>query len=269
MKNFKKLIVEPNLKELNKAIEQDIKNHKPSRDSMTYWFPKIKKLDILIPKTIMIPVDYGEAYKSMDTPGAVPSYKSLVSACEKMGYPLFLRTDHTSFKQDWQHSCYIKSQKNLKKNANWLKYNTFVVGIDSIDAFYVRKLIPLKTSFYAFDGKMPITKEVRCFINEGEKVCQHPYWKDEVFEEEEKRVKEHNDYFDSMPYSIICSTKKETGLPVDWRVKLAKLNRLTKKDQVEIDRLCGIVADEFDEYWSVDFAQHKNGKVVSIRYGDW
>ena len=238
----------PTAEEVEEMFQQNIHSHVPAADSMTYWWPKLEKLPVKTPKTIMTPVNYGEALENVETK-LVPSGELLKKAANTMGYPLFLRTDLASFKQEWNETCFVKSANSLESHANLLNYYTFFFGIDSIDAFFVRELIPLKQAgFDAFDGKMPITKEIRCFIRNGGKECQHPYWMNEAFEEEEMRISERKEN----------GIETTSSLPADWTERLTRCNVLTSSDQKEIDNIVNIVAKEFYGFWSVDLAQHEN-----------
>jgi hypothetical protein len=73
------------------------------RNSMLFWFPKIKDLGIPIPKTEMIIVNLNFNYiEYLDNPQNFPRniIKLLKMKAREIGYPIFLRTDHLSGKHE-------------------------------------------------------------------------------------------------------------------------------------------------------------------------
>lgn len=72
---------------------------KVDKNSMLYWFPKIKDFGIPIPRTEVVKVPWGNDYwKYIPSEDAkqIPNVikKQLKVAGEKISYPLFMRTKH-------------------------------------------------------------------------------------------------------------------------------------------------------------------------------
>ena len=89
---------------------------------------------------------------------------------------MFLRSDETSHKHDWADSCYVTSDDGVEKGIKSIYEFTLMVmfGLD-FHGIAVREFLKLKTGFHAFNG-MPIAREFRFFIRDGEVLCRHPYW---------------------------------------------------------------------------------------------
>ena len=130
-----------------------------------------------------------------------------------------------------------------------------------IDAMFFREFLQLETTgFTAFHGKMPINKEVRCFIRDGKIDCVHPYWFNEVFDREVAReAKMHK-----MIGGEEAAKKGYSQLPADWSDKLAKSNKLTFNDKSIIHEYLREVMPHFQGYWSVDFTKGVNGEWYLI-----
>ncbi|GAG48218.1 unnamed protein product, partial [marine sediment metagenome] len=85
------------------------------KDSMFYWYPKVKDLGIPMPRTILLTYEgmkeTKEAilYKNEDPPQHWKTYlEGIKAAANDIGYPVFIRADETSNKHDWLNSCYVE-----------------------------------------------------------------------------------------------------------------------------------------------------------------
>lgn len=189
---------------------------------MLYWWPKIKVLGIPVPKTILVPLN-----------------ANLEHFAEVLGYPLFMRTDLCSGKHDWVDSCYVAGpeelrphlQKVLESNIRWE-----MLGIKP-QAVALRELITLETHFNAFTGNMPISRERRYFVKDGQVLCHHPYWPETAFNRHPARMVNE------------CS---------DWQDRLADMNDETNENILTM--YSEDVSMAVDGYWSIDFAKSKDGK---------
>ena len=189
-------------------------------NSMLFWFPKIENLEIPVPKTEI-----------------VSGYVDLMQAAERIGYPVFIRTDLCAGKHDWKNSCFVQNEDQLvgnmqsviSANVRWemlgIKYRSLVV----------REFLDLETSFTAFSGDMPINKERRYFVRDGKVICHHPYWPEDTFNQHPARMA--ND--------------------PDWQAKLAALNDETGEEILH--EYARKASQALPGYWSVDFAKAKNG----------
>lgn len=224
------------------------------KNCVTYWLPKLVGLKIPVPRTIAI--DMNKIDKNfvggmrkifwMKEPNdkqkvAFSKFRHMLERMgHDIGYPLFLRTGHSSHKHHWSETCFVKSQDQLLKHAQNLAEYSIMVDFKGglpINIWVVRKLLETSPAFTAFDG-MPITKEMRYFIKDGKIICRHPYWP-------EKAISGH--------------TKDK-----NWKSKLKKMNKLTKNDSQTLEKLTQRVANKFKGYWSVDWLKDKHNKWYAI-----
>ena len=224
----------------------------PDKSSMLYWYPKIKDLPIPQPKTEIVDIrefDPDWSYDWIDGKAGLPEalVSELKEVCQRIGYPVFLRTDHISGKHDWENTCFIKDEKALGRNLFGVIEASMMADL-SINALVVREYIPMATLFTAFSGHMPVNPEIRFFVRDGKRDCWHWYWVE----------------------NAIWNASVE-----NWR-KLLK----TAEDEVKARWCDGIprykeasdvlgnyadsVAKVLDGYWSVDFCKAADGRWILI-----
>ncbi|MCH8821203.1 hypothetical protein IID23_01610 [Patescibacteria group bacterium] len=108
------------------------------------------------------------------------------SAMRKVGTTAFLRTEMLSNKHDWKNSCFLEKKEDLLSHVTNIVETSFIANIAGLPFDYsfwvIREMLETEPIFHAFAGKMPITKEFRFFINNGDIQCYHPYWPEEAFE---------------------------------------------------------------------------------------
>ena len=238
-----------------------------AQSSMLNWWPRVEGLPIPQPETHCVKVDQTAmervAYGEAPLPEGV--VEGVQIHCSVVGYPAFIRTDHMSGKHSWKKTCYLERREDVPWHMARLAEESLMAGLTggvSFGAVFVRKFLNLKTSFTAFHGQMPINREVRCFIRDGSLECQHGYWFEGVFEEEEKRHRELAERIDMMNAAGAASSfqKRQTGLPADWRSLLRELNTLKRADHTLLKKYAETVGEAFpDGYWTVDFAQGDDG----------
>ena len=223
------------------------------KTSMLYWFPKIKDIDIPQPKTDIMQVNAtreawvdfidGKKDSLLEQSSFIEEVRS---RAEKIGYPLFLRTDQASGKHGWKNTCYVESKENLIKNLKGVIEFSFmadIVGLP-IDAVVFREYIPMKNLFTAFHGEMPVNPEIRFFVKDGEILCWHWYWIEDAIRnpsiENWKEIieKEKDDLFEEVNNFVRMSAQKIAILFKD------------------------------DGYWSVDFCKAKDGRWWLIDMAD-
>jgi len=152
-------------------------------NSLFIWYPLIKGV-VPSPKTVMIPQErsftsYDDALTCDRT--EEPEMRRLIDlAIEAVpslgGYPVFLRSDETSNKHDWRKSCYITGDEQVEKGIkNILEFTLMVMAGLDFNGVVIREFLELPHGFHAFSG-MPVSKEFRYFIEDGEILCRHPYW---------------------------------------------------------------------------------------------
>ena len=215
------------------------------KDSLLFWYPKIKDLPIPQPKTEIIMLTKNELkilYSESISKEIVDKVKS---ACNKMCYPCFLRTDLASAKHSWKHSCFIESSKDLPEHIlNVVSFNLCAgaIGLD-FKALVVREFIPMDTRFTAFHGDMPVNPERRYFIKDGKVLCHHSYWIEDAIDEV-AQIK---------PPSVS-----------NWKEVLKEINTETKEEIALLTNYAEMVAKNFEGYWSIDFCKAKDGRWILI-----
>lgn len=210
-----------------------------NKTSLLYWWGFVKDLGIPVPVTHIVPVDHSMMCDAMD--GGRPLAPEFVAAMKEtanlLGYPVFMRTDLSSGKHEWEKTCFVADESKLLVNIFELalanEMGPCMFG-PPYAAFVLRGFLQLETSFVAFSGKMPINKERRYFVRGGEILCHHPYWPEEAF---------------------VGHTRDG-----DWRTKLTELNDETSEEEIELlSGYAKTVGEKIGGCWSVDFAKAKDG----------
>ena len=212
------------------------------KTSMLYWHPLIEG-KIPTPKTAMMPLIEGDLdvlFSLLDgeTVDLNVLDSRLIESSKQFRFPLFMRTDFTSGKHDWERTCYVMKESDLVGQAVTLFEDTLCKDL-SIGAYIIREYIPLESGFVAFRGKLPISKERRYFVEDGSVLCHHPYW----------------------PADAIERTR---DLPHNWRAILADLNREDEAEIAELSAMAETFAVNVPGAWSVDFAKTKDGRWIMI-----
>lgn len=213
------------------------------RNSLAYWFPKIEKLDILTPKTIIVPIDTQRYFGVMCEENSVPEsdLEKFYQAADSFGYPVFMRTSQASNKHDWKNSCYVESKEKLKHNLFNLLEHDFMSDLVP-NAIIFREFIPMESYFTGWYGEFPVNKELRCFIKDGKIDCMHPYWPMDALEQGMKFSKNKN-----------------------WQEQVYKITEFDDADILEIKAMLSQIIPVFgNEWWSVDFAKAKDGRWFCI-----
>ncbi len=207
------------------------------RTCLSYWFPLIQAAGLPVPRTEIVETEC-ELLRLVDgkTPEGYPVFRAeLYAAAERIGYPCFLRTGHTSNKHEWRDSCHVQHVRDMERHVfNLIEFSAICdfIGLPS-NVWVVRELIPTTPAFHAFRG-MPIVREFRLFTKDNKAICLHPYWPD---------------------HSIRQPTDE------DWKSRLAAMSKITAS---RADRLKGMAENAAKATghgdWSVDFLQDSNGK---------
>jgi|GEM_PF-583455 len=224
----------------NKQIQSNPFEH-IHLNSMFHWYPLIEKV-VPTPKTVLIPgkiSSYDDLFNCADE-GFNVMIKQAREAASLLGYPIFLRTDHTSNKHDWRDSCFVASEKDLPEHMiNLVEFTECIIGI-GFGGFVVREFLDLPHIFKAFSG-LPVAREFRFFIKNGKVICRHPYW--------------------------IAAAMRRVDC-INWQNKLSAISKLTSYEQKVLDDYALKVSHAIEplkvpeNFWSVDFCQTKSGKWV-------
>lgn len=209
------------------------------KTSMLYWYPKVKDLGIPMPKTEIVEVPYTHLIRMLDGKMMPKRYvQKVIEASDKTGYPLFMRTDMGSAKHSWERTCYVPEKEGLFKHIWALIDETLAAGMfGELDpnALIFREFLYLEDAFTAFNG-LPVSKERRYFIRDGEVECHHPYWIQDAIEKDWRSNK-----------------------PSDWRELLKELNSEGDSEIKLLTLYSGQIAKALPGYWSVDYAKVLGG----------
>lgn len=224
------------------------------RNSMLYWWPKVKDNYVLKPETIIVETGY-EPLIGMLEGSLLPqkTMEEIAAAAEQLGYPLFVRTDQSSGKHDWENSCFVRTPDRLMGNIRRVVEFNELADIMELhpEALVFRKYIPLQAAFKAFYGNMPVAEERRYFVRDGKAECHHPYWPEEAIEE---WAKDHH-------HSV---------LPENWRKLLAAQNTELNPEIGLLTSYAEQIGRKVEGYWSVDFAKSREGSwyFIDMAEGD-
>lgn len=207
---------------------------------LRYWFPAVQKSGVPYPKTVLVEdgINFWDLTKALD--GKEPDtlcglVRRIEEASAKVGVPFFLRTSHLSGKHSWQNTCYCDRLQRVANNICGLVEETAMAD-QPLGCFAVRELLSLRSSFKAFDG-MPVAREFRVFVKDGEVLHVQPYW----------------------PPQFIRSPSVE-----DWEERLAEISYLDEQEGVELEERAIEVSAHIQGFWSVDFAQELSGEWYLI-----
>jgi len=153
---------------------------------LSYWFPKLFAAGLPVPTTHLLsmpPEAFRDVFRVFDgeqTVGDLEAFAAKVKdAADRLGYPCFLRTGQTSGKHDWENTCYISDPESIAQHIiNIVEFSECVqlVGLDC-SVWAVREFLPTKPlGVCPRYGNMPLCREIRFFVADGEVKCWHPYW---------------------------------------------------------------------------------------------
>ncbi len=168
-----------------------------NRNCLSYWFPKLQAAGLPVPKTeiLMMPDEHAKIIWSLFdgkcTPEQAESLKpfeaSVADACDRMGYPCFLRTGHFSGKHNWKNTCFVPDRACVGHRIYNLCEMSEMVGMFGElpwRIWCVREFLPTRPiATLQRYGDMPLVREVRAFVRGGEILCVHPYWPAGAIEE--------------------------------------------------------------------------------------
>ncbi|HLE05312.1 MAG TPA: ATP-grasp domain-containing protein [Anaerolineales bacterium] len=208
--------------------------------SLAYWFPILEATRVPVPKTEWwnTDADFWPWADGQASETATTFMQDLRLRAERWGYPLFLRTGHTSAKHSWRDSCFVESEDKLKRNV-WelIEFSLMQILDLPLDVWVIRELLDLDVRFSAFWENMPISQERRFFIKGGSVLCEHPYWPPDAFE-------------------------NVANVAENWRQLLEEMNASPIPPNLKTDS--EHVSAHFDGAWSLDWARHKDGTWYAI-----
>lgn len=200
------------------------------------WFPKLEATGVAVPRTEIVKTECDLlALLDGQTPKGFRTFESeLIAACLRIGFPLFLRSGHTSGKHDWNKTCYVAGAVELHGHlARIIEYGELssIMGLPW-NTWAVRELLPVNPLFTAFHSEMPVTKERRYFIENGDVICHHPYWPAD---------------------SIQCASAD------NWQELLEASSQESEEEVEMLSRQSRIVSNSFKGAWSLDWLFTERG----------
>lgn len=156
------------------------------RTALSWWFPKIEAAGLPVPRTKIIQMpeaaqrDVWDAFDGKDGPGAMWMFCDILRReAADMGLPVFLRTDYTSGKHDWKHTCFVTDLAKI--GAHVFAIAEFSECCDMVGlpwtTWALREFLPTRPFGTCPNyGDMPVCREFRFFVDDGEIRCAHPYW---------------------------------------------------------------------------------------------
>jgi len=215
-----------------------------NKNSATYWFPKVKNLDVLVPQTEIIGIDSNRNVMNWLDNGVPRDVIHRVKSCVRrhfnLNYPIFMRTDLLSAKHDYEKTCLVQSEDEIGGHLYQLimsHLTTMLKNGNELKAILVREKLDIKSKFTAFWDGLPIGVEVRHFISNGEWGKGHFYW----------------------PKKAIKNPSAE-----NWEELLDQMLIEAGEGFKRHKNMAEIVAKKFEGNWSVDFAKTKSGKWYLI-----
>lgn len=154
--------------------------------SLSYWFPIIEAAGIPVPKTKLVEMTdtarkmIWDAFDGKDSGSTTdPFFEEIKQAATGMGFPCFLRTDETSGKHSWKDTCFLSYVDEVP--AHVMSIVEFSECADMFglpwDTWSVREFLPtMPIGTCPRYGNMPVCREFRFFVKDGQYVCHHPYW---------------------------------------------------------------------------------------------
>jgi hypothetical protein len=218
------------------------------RTALSFWFPKIEAAGLPVPRTkiFKMPTDAQEVILNAfdgktDNGTALIDFARWVAAeAAELGFPLFLRTDHTSGKHGWRDTCFVPGPDALPKHMFGIAEYSELASIMGMpwDTWVAREMLPtIPFGVCPHYGDMPICREFRFFVDGDEIICQHPYWPANALERGGVRLNAHD--FHKL------STVRDTG-------EMQVVSDLARR----AGAACGGA-------WSVDILETKRGWFVT------
>jgi len=162
-------------------------------NALSYWFPKIEAAGLPVPRTVLLEMpkaaqmDIWAAFDGEEGENGGAALKAFAAqvdaAAASLGYPAFLRTDHTSGKHCWSTNCHLPSPDVVTARLFGVVEYSEMAWLNW-DRWAVRELLPTKPfGVCPGFGNMPICKEFRFFVDDGKVRCWHPYWPKHALEQ--------------------------------------------------------------------------------------
>jgi hypothetical protein len=169
-------------------------NQAQDKTALSWWFPRIEEAGLPVPRTKIIKMpqaaqkDMWQAFYGKDGSGALAEFGALLRAsAEDLGVPFFLRTDQTSGKHNWKHTCFVADPAKIGAHVFALaEYSEIAGGLMGLPwhTWVLREFLPTRPlGVCPRYGDMPVCREFRFFVDDGTIRCAHPYWPKKALED--------------------------------------------------------------------------------------
>jgi hypothetical protein len=209
------------------------------RTALSYWFPLIEAAGVPVPKTKIIAMPkeaQAVIWAAFDGKNGLDlsewkNFQEQVRAIgSEFGYPLFLRTDHTSGKHEWNRTCFLKSPDDVAQHLFNIAEHSEICDFIGLpwDTWVVREYLPIiPYGSCPHYGNMPLCREFRFFVNDGAVRCWHPYWPTEALERggAERVNYEALCRMDDEPALAALATKAGKAVGGAWSVDILETER--------------------------------------------
>lgn len=141
------------------------------KTALSHWFPLIEAAGVPVPKTTILkmPKEAQEhIWEAFDgkLDGDISAYtgfcRNIEAAAATVGYPFFLRTDHTSGKHQWDKTCFVRFAQDIPKHVFALAEFAEMADLMGLlwDTWAVREYLPiLPVGRCPNYGNMPVCRE--------------------------------------------------------------------------------------------------------------
>lgn len=160
------------------------------RNCLSWWFPRVAAEGLPVPRTTILrmpPAAQESIWAGFDGREGTPDqlgalerfFADIRAAAEDFGYPVFLRTGHTSGKHEWSRTCCLSRPEDVPRQVFALAEYSECAGFPGLPwaVWAVREFLPVvPLGTCPRYGSMPVVREFRCFVDGGRLLCWHPYW---------------------------------------------------------------------------------------------
>lgn len=153
-----------------------------NKTALSYWFPKLLAAGLPVPRTIIIEMpeiaqkSIWAAFDGDDDGDPRAFFEEIECAANELGYPCFLRTDHTSGKHRWEETCFLPDAMSIPQHIFNIVEQSELSDLPWT-TWAVREMLPTRPmGVCPLYGSMPICREFRCFVRGDQVVCKHCYW---------------------------------------------------------------------------------------------
>ncbi len=172
-------------------------NFRSDQNCLSYWFPKLEAAGVPVPRTRILKMPAAAqacVWAAMDgrdgTPEETEAMQAFLvqlrAAAQEIGSAVvgerpavFLRTGHTAGKHSWRKTCCVTDLDKLPEHVFRLAEHSEVADMMGMpwDTWVIREMLPVAPLGTCPNyGDMPVVREFRFFVQDGQIVCAHPYW---------------------------------------------------------------------------------------------